>query len=109
MLVVLLELITRLVSARVPELMNQAKEKLTEFFHAKEDDDGPGVQERLADAGNRVVAWGRQHPGQAIAVGAAALTAVVLVGTLLYRAQAEAGGRPSASGAKRRRKSGKSG
>lgn len=110
LLAVLLDLITRLLSARIPALMGQAKENLVDLFHAKDDGAGLGVQERLADAGKRVVKWGRQHPGQAVAVGAAVLTAAVLIGTMLHRSQAEAGGRPSLSAAaKRRRKSRKAG
>lgn len=110
MLVVLLELLTRLLGARIPGMVNQAKEKLVDFFQSDDHGDAPGVQERLADAGNRAVVWARKNPGQAIAVGAAVLTAAVIVGTMLHRAQTEAGGGASTSRtAKRRGKSRKSG
>jgi ElaB/YqjD/DUF883 family membrane-anchored ribosome-binding protein len=104
LIVGLLSLLAHLLNARIPELVSQAKEKLSSVLHGRRGEEGSGVQERLADAGNRVVAWGRQHPGQAIAIGAAVLTTAVLVGMMVHRSTAEASERPAPSRPSRKRR-----
>jgi hypothetical protein len=108
LLVGLLDLIARLLNARIPRIINRTKEKITDLLHSGDDDGVPAIQQRLSDAGSHVMAWGRQHPGQVVAVGAAVLTAAVLVGVLLHRSEnGSRAGAAASRGAKRKRKGAK--
>ena len=82
---VLVDFIVRMFNARASGLGRQLQSMLVALFHSDGRKGEDGMHERLADAGQRVVAWGKQHPGQAIAVGAAVVTVAVLVGKLLLR------------------------
>lgn len=97
----LLEFLARLLSAQIPWVITQMKDGLTGLLHPQ-DGDGPNLQQRLDDARSRVVAWGREHPGQAVTVGASVLTAAIVFGILMHRREtAEPESPPPARATKR--------
>lgn len=100
---ILIEAIMRLLSTRIPEMVGGVKKSLGGILHPQRSD-GPAIQERLVETGTRVVAWGRQNPGQAVAAGVALVTVAVVIGVLVHRHESSTERPRSTTTARRTRK-----